>query len=96
MCIKCMYNVISNAKIDFLRVLVNSKFGVFYSNFFSLTPTYCKVSIEKYSKTPTFSGRHHFHLYFQNPSDNSVSEILAQYLFSVGRNLEGLLGKMVS
>ena len=52
------------------RVLVNSKFGVFYSNFLSLTPTFCKVSTEKYSKTPTFSGRQHFYSFFQNPSDN--------------------------
>ena len=35
----------------FRRVLVNSKFGVFYSNFLSLTPTFLKVLIEKYSKT---------------------------------------------
>ena len=54
------------------RVLVNSKFGVFYSNFLSLTLTFCKVSTEKYSKTPTFSGRQHFYSYFQNPSENSV------------------------
>ena len=53
------------------KVLVNSKFGVFYSNFLSLTPTFWKVLIEKYSKTPTFSGRQHFYSYFQNPSDNS-------------------------
>ena len=39
---------------------------------FTLTPTFCKVSIEKYGKTPTFSGRHHFYSYFQNPSENSV------------------------
>ena len=56
------------------RVLVNSKFGVFYSNFLSLTPTFCRVSIEKYSKTPTFSGRQHFYSYFQNPSENSGRE----------------------
>ena len=36
------------------RVLVNSKFGVFYSNFLSLTPIFGKASIEEYSKTPTF------------------------------------------
>ena len=53
------------------RVLVNSKFGVFYSNFLSLTPNFV-VSIEKYSKTPTFSGRQHFCSYSQNPSENSV------------------------
>ena len=53
------------------RVLINSKFGVFSSNFLSLTPIFCKVSVEKYSKTPTFSGREHFYSYFQNPSENS-------------------------
>ena len=42
------------------RVLINSRFGVSYSNFSFLTPTFWKVSIEKYGKTPTFSGRQHF------------------------------------
>ena len=43
-----------------LRVLINSRFGVSYSNFSFLTPTFWVVSIEKYGKTPTFSGRQHF------------------------------------
>ena len=55
------------------RVLINSKFGVFYSNFLSQTPTFWKVLIEKYSKTPTFSGRQYFYSYFQNPSENSAT-----------------------
>ena len=38
------------------RVLTNSKFGLFYSNFLTLTPTFSKVPIEKYGKTPNFSG----------------------------------------
>ena len=56
------------------RVLINSRFGVSYSNFSFLTPiridpfsdgdrkflTFWKVSIEKYDKTPTFYGRQHF------------------------------------
>ena len=42
------------------RVLINSRFGVSYSNFSFLTPTFWKVSKEKYGKTPTFSGRQHF------------------------------------
>ena len=42
------------------RVLINSRFGVSYSNFSFLTPTFWKVSIEKYGKTPTFSGQRHF------------------------------------
>ena len=36
------------------RVLINSRFGVSYSNFSFLTPTFWKVSIEKYGKTPNF------------------------------------------
>ena len=54
-----------------LRVLTNSKFGLFYSNFLILTPTFSKVPIEKYGKTPNFSGKQHFYCYFQNPSENS-------------------------
>ena len=42
------------------RVLINSRFGVIYSNFSFLTPTLWKVSIEKYGKTPTLSGGQHF------------------------------------
>ena len=54
-----------------VRVLTNSKFGLFYSNFLILTPTFSKVPIEKYGKTPFFSGKQHFYSYFQNPSENS-------------------------
>ena len=54
------------------RVLTNSKFGLFYSNFLTLTPTFSKVPIQKYGKTPNFSGNQHFYSYFQNPSENSV------------------------
>ena len=53
------------------RVLTNSKFGLFYSNFLILTPTFSKVPIEKYGKTPFFSGRQHFYSYFQYPSEKS-------------------------
>ena len=57
-----------------VRVLINSKFGVFYYNYLSLTPIFCKSSIEKYSKTPIFTGRHHsLYTYFQNPTENSDS-----------------------
>ena len=58
--------------LTFGRVLVNSKFGVFYSNFLSLTPIFCKASIEEFSKTPTFSGRQQFYSYFLNLSENSA------------------------
>ena len=43
-----------------IRDLINSIFGVSYSNFSFLTPTFLKVSIDKYGKTPTFSGGQHF------------------------------------
>ena len=64
--------VFLSLKIVFVRVLTNSKFGLFYSNFLILTPTFSKVPIEKYGKTPNFSGKQHFYSYFQNPSENSV------------------------
>ena len=44
----------------------------FYSKFLSLTPTFSKVPMEKYGKTPIFSGKQHFYSYFQNPSENSA------------------------
>ena len=47
------------------RVLIHSRFGVSYSNFSFLTLTFWKVSIEKYGKTPTFSGRQHFTTIFK-------------------------------
>ena len=43
-----------------IRDLVNSRFGVSYSNFSFLTPTFWKVSIDKYGKTPAFSGGQYF------------------------------------
>ena len=30
------------------------------------------MPIEKYGKTPIFSGKQHFYSYFQNPSENSA------------------------
>ena len=39
--------------------------------FFILTPTFSKVPIEMYGKTPNLSGRQQFYSYFQNPSENS-------------------------
>ena len=54
------------------RVLTNSKFGLFYSNFLILTPTFSKVPMEKYGKNPNFSGKQHFYSYFQNPNEKSV------------------------
>ena len=45
---------------DNCRDLINSRFGVSYSNFSFLTPTFWKVSIDKYGKTPTLSGGQHF------------------------------------
>ena len=55
------------------RVLTNSKFGLFYSNFLIVTPTFLKAPIERYGKTPNFSGRRHFYSCFQNPCENSVN-----------------------
>ena len=55
------------------RVLINSKFGLYYSNFLILTPTFSKEPIEKYGKNPIFSGEQHFYSYFQNPNENSVA-----------------------
>ena len=50
-------------------VLTNSKFGLFYSNFLILTPTFSKVPIEKIGKTLNFSGKQQFYSYCQNPSE---------------------------
>ena len=55
---------------SFNRVLTNSKFRLFYSNFLILAPTFSKLPIEKYGKTPFFSGKQHFYSYFKNPSEN--------------------------
>ena len=66
------------------RVLTNSKFGLFYSKFLILTPTSSKVPIEKSSKTPIFSGKQHFYSYFQNPSENSVLFLLANFVSGGG------------
>ena len=59
-------------KMTIYRVLTNSKLGLFYSNFLILTPPFKKVPIEKYGKTPSFSGKQHFYSYFQYPGENSV------------------------
>ena len=56
------------------RVLTNSKFGLFYSNFLIVTPTFSKVPIGKYGKTPIFSGKQHFYSYFQNSTENCGSQ----------------------
>ena len=63
----------SGYSVGQLRVLTNSKFGLFYSNFLILTPTFSKGTIEKNGKTPIFSGKQHFYSYFQNPSENSAT-----------------------
>ena len=51
-----LYNLVKvslqSVLVQFDRVLVNSRFEVLNSNFLSLSPTFYKVSIEKYSKTP--------------------------------------------
>ena len=47
----------------------------FTLNFLILTPTISKVPIEKYGKTPIFSGIQHFYSYFQNPSENSEEHV---------------------
>ena len=57
--LKCM--VFYSRRQHIFRVFINSIFGVFYSSCLSQTPVFCKVSIEKYSKTPTFSRRQHFY-----------------------------------
>ena len=81
-----VYLTVTNMQ-DSHRVLTNSKFGLFYSNFLILTPTFSKVPIEKYGKTPIFSGKQHFYSYFQNPSENSVVRYfsLTWSLFNIGR-----------
>ena len=61
----------NNDQRRMLRVLTNSKFGLFYSNFLILTPTFSKVPKEKNGKTLNFSGKQQFYSYFQNPSENS-------------------------
>ena len=53
------------------RVLINSKFGLFFSNIMFLTPTFSKVPIESMIKLQTFFARVQFYSYFQNPSMNS-------------------------
>ena len=58
-------------QIYVIRVLTNFKFGLFYSNFLILTPTFSKVPIEKNFKTPIFFDKQNFYSYFQNPSENS-------------------------
>ena len=55
------------------RVITNSKFGLFYSNFFIVTPTFLKAAIERYCKTHNFSGRH-FYSCFQNHSKKSETD----------------------
>ena len=58
-------------------VLTNSKFGLFYSNFLILTPTFSKVPIEKIGKTLNFSGKQQFYSYCQNPSERPKRRILS-------------------
>ena len=67
-----IFEILATLKHIPIRVLINSKFGLFYSNFLILTPTFTKVPIEKYGKTPIFSGKQHFYSYFENPSENSA------------------------
>ena len=62
-------------KLFIFIVLVNSRFGVFYSNFLSLTPTFYKVSIEKYSKT-----------YLEDSIFTPTFKILVSTLILVGSN----------
>ena len=49
-----------------VEVLINSKFGLSYSNFLILTPTFSKVPIEKYDKTPFFPGKQHFYSFLKS------------------------------
>ena len=70
----------SKMAVNIYRVLINSKFGLFYSNFLILTPTFSKVPIEKYGKIPFFSGKQHFYSFFQNPSENSdLPKLITDY-----------------
>ena len=73
----CIYGLVQSGTVSYglVRVLTNSKFGLFYSNFLILTPTFSAVPIKKFGKTPNFSGRQHFYSYFQNPSENSACTI---------------------
>ena len=56
------------------KVLTNSKFGLFYSNFFVLTPTFSKAQLKKYGKNSNCSGRQHIYSFLQNPCENSALE----------------------
>ena len=38
------------------------------------------VPVEKYGKTPNFSGKQHFYSYFQNPSENSAKKLMFNQL----------------
>ena len=85
-CVNTQYAALSGAIVSlklycyiYCIVLTNSKFGLFYSNFLILTPTFSQVPIENYGKTPTFSGKQHFYSYFQNPGENSVIESLSVF-----------------
>ena len=49
-----IYRILIFLSYHTVRVLINSRFGVSYSNFSFLTPTFWKVSIEKYGKTQLF------------------------------------------
>ena len=50
--VKCLKMASFFEKLILGRVLTNSKCGLFYFNFLILTPTFSKVPIEKYGKTP--------------------------------------------
>ena len=61
--------IITNAQIQYQlrngRVLTNSKFKLFYSNFWILTPTYSKVPKRKYGKTQLFLANSIFTPFFK-------------------------------
>ena len=42
-----------------------------------------KKEIEKYGKTPNFSGKQHFLSYFQNPNENSVNSMDVLFNYSI-------------
>ena len=55
---------------NFFQIVQKAEYSL-TPNLDYFTPTFSKVTIEKYGKTPFFSGKQHFYFYYQNPSENS-------------------------
>ena len=66
--------------------LLTSNLDYFTPTFWFWLPTFSKVPIEKYGKTPIFSGKQHFYSYFQNPSENSDRGVQGTHLNDSARS----------